>query len=77
MNVATIILIRPHRGGWQCFEGPGVEPYWIGDRAKEQALNYAQGRVSMRRGEIQIFNAAGELEKTIPFDQSGRRVSDA
>ena len=22
---ATIIEIRPYRGGWQCFEGPGVE----------------------------------------------------
>ena len=23
----TIIEIRPYRGGWQCFEGPGVEAY--------------------------------------------------
>jgi hypothetical protein len=23
----TIIEIRPYRGGWQCFEAPGVQPY--------------------------------------------------
>lgn len=30
-----VIEIRPHRGGWQCFEASGVEPYWIGEGAKE------------------------------------------
>ena len=24
----TVIEIRPYRGGWQCFEAPGVQPYW-------------------------------------------------
>jgi len=35
---ARVIEIRPFRGGWQCFEAPGVEPYWIGDSAKEDAI---------------------------------------
>jgi len=26
----TIFEVRPHRGGWQCFEAPGVAPYWVG-----------------------------------------------
>ena len=32
----TIIEIRPFKGGWQCYEGPGVGPYWIGDECKEE-----------------------------------------
>ena len=24
----TVIEIRPYRGGWQCFEAPGVQPCW-------------------------------------------------
>jgi len=34
----TIIEIRPYRGGWQCFEGLGVGPHWIGEGAKEDAM---------------------------------------
>ena len=30
----TVIEIRPFKGGWQCYEGPGVQPYWTGDTAK-------------------------------------------
>ncbi|MFL6529393.1 MAG: hypothetical protein ACJ8KX_02880, partial [Chthoniobacterales bacterium] len=26
-------LVRPHRGGWQAFESPAVEPYYIGPNA--------------------------------------------
>ena len=40
----TIIEIRPFRGGWQCFEGPGLQPYWTGDTAKEDAVGYATAR---------------------------------
>ncbi len=35
---ATIIEIRPFRGGWQCFEGPGVQPSWTGEHAEEDAI---------------------------------------
>ena len=41
---ATIIEIRPYRGGWQCFEAPGVEPFWTGENAKQSAIDYAKGR---------------------------------
>ena len=33
----TIVEIRPYRGGWQCFEAPGVEPRWTGENAKQSA----------------------------------------
>jgi hypothetical protein len=66
----TIILIRPDRGGWEVFEAPGVQPRF-GNR--EYAINYAQGRTVQRRGEIRIFNAARELEQTIPFDERSKR----
>ena len=35
---ATIIEIRAYRGGWQCFEAPGFQPFWIGKGAKEARL---------------------------------------
>ena len=37
----TVIEIRPFKGGWQCYEGPGVQPYWTGEHAKEDAIGYA------------------------------------
>jgi len=40
----TRIEIRPYRGGWQCFETPGVAPFWTGNGAKEDAMSYAKGR---------------------------------
>jgi hypothetical protein len=40
----TVIEIRPFRGGWQCYEGPGVGPYWIGESAKDDAIDYAKAR---------------------------------
>ena len=46
---ATIIEIRPYRGGWQCFEGPGVEPYWTGESAKQSAIDYAKARAKLGR----------------------------
>ena len=64
---ATIIEIRPFRGGWQCFEGPGVQPYWIGDTAKEDAIGYATARGKFGRGEIRVLKADGSTEQIIPF----------
>jgi hypothetical protein len=63
----TIIEIRPYRGGWQCYEGPGVGPYWIGDTAKEDAISYATARAKFGRGEIRVLNSAGDIEKVISF----------
>jgi hypothetical protein len=61
MSEPTIFLIRPHRGGWQFFEAPGVLPYWRGEKAKERAISYARNcRTAHRHGEIRVLNAAGE-----------------
>lgn len=65
----TIIEIRPHHGGWKVFEAPGVEPYF-GER--HQAIDYAESRTALRRGEIRIVNAAGDIEETIPFDERSK-----
>ena len=63
----TVIEIRPFKGGWQCCEGPCVQPYWTGDTAKEDALGYATARVKFGHGEIRVLNADGSIEETIPF----------
>ncbi len=67
----TIIEIKPYRGGWKVFEGPGVEPFY---RDQENALGYAQARARSRRGEIRILDAAGAVTKLIPFDDSARKM---
>ena len=61
----TIIEIRPFRGGWQCFEGPGVQPYWTGEHAKKDAIGYATARAKFERGEIRLLdNAPGNTFKS-------------
>jgi len=67
-----VIQIRPHRNGWQCFEAPGVQPYWTGEQAKEMAINYAKGRAKFGRGEIRVLAQNGSTESVIPFAGSGR-----
>lgn len=62
------IEIRPYRKGWQCFEAPGVEPYWLGDDAKEQALRYAEERAKSDGSEIRVLNEAGEVVETLRFN---------
>ena len=64
----TIIEIRPFRGGWQCYEGPGVQPYWTGDTAKEDAIGYAKARAKFGRGEIRVLNSDGSVERVIDFN---------
>jgi hypothetical protein len=71
---ATIIEIRPFRGGWQCFEAPGVAPFWTGNGAKEDAISYAKGRAKFGRGEIRVLNPDGSIECTIPFEESGNKL---
>ena len=68
----TVIEIRPFRGGWQCYEGPGVQPYWTGKTAKEDAIGYATARAKFGRGEIRVVNADGSTERVIAFDGSER-----
>jgi len=62
----TIIEIRAHFGGWKVFAEQGVEPYFT---EREQAIHYAQSRTALRRGEIRILSAHGEIEESIPFDE--------
>jgi hypothetical protein len=68
----TVIEIRPFKVGWQCYEGPGVQPYWTGDTAKEDAIGYAIARAKFGRGEIRVLDNAGEVERVISFDQTGK-----
>ncbi|MDQ6940167.1 MAG: hypothetical protein M3119_08440 [Verrucomicrobiota bacterium] len=75
MSQPTIFLIRPHRGGWQCFEAAGVEPYWLGPTAKENAVSYARDcRTANRAGEIRLLNVAGVVEEVIPFDERTNKM---
>ena len=67
---ATIIEIRPYRGGWQCFEAPGVQPYWTGENAKQSAIGYATARAKFGRGEIRVLNADGVIEQVIEFNHT-------
>src|SRR4026208_932339 len=41
------IEIWLYRGGWQCYKGPGVEPYCTGESAKPE-----RGRLRQSAGEI-------------------------
>ena len=65
----TIIEIRPFKGGWQCYEGPGVQPYWTGDTAKEDAIGYATARAKFGRGEIRVLKFDRSIEPVIGFNQ--------
>ena len=66
----TVIEIRPFKGGWQCFEGPGVEPYWTGESAKQSAIDYASGRAKFGRCEIRVLTTDGLIEQVIEFNQT-------
>jgi hypothetical protein len=66
----TVFEVRPFRGGWPCFEGPGVQPYWTGENAKQSAIGYAKTRAKFGRGEIRVLDNAGKVERGIWFDQT-------
>jgi hypothetical protein len=67
----TIIEIRPYRGGWQCFEEPGVGPYWTGESGKEDAIGYATARAKFGRGEIRVLDHNGKVQTIIPLTRIG------
>ena len=67
----TVIEIRPHTWGWKVFEAPGVEPVFP---EKRQAINYAQTRACFRSGEIRILDSSGNVERTIAFNETDRRL---
>jgi hypothetical protein len=41
---------------------------------KRQAIDYAQTRACFRAGEIRILDASGNVERIIPFDETGREL---
>jgi len=46
-------------------EGPGVQPYWTGAMAKEDAIGYATARAKFGRGEIRVLRQDGSVESVI------------
>jgi hypothetical protein len=65
------IEVRPFRGGWQVYEAPGVEPFYVGPKAKEHAIGYATERLKVSGGEVRVVDAAGALERVITGIVSG------
>ncbi len=66
-----ILEIRPLRnGGWQCLEMRGVQPFWIGENAKKQALDYGKERAKTEGSEIRILNDSGEVVEILRFKGS-------
>ena len=61
----TIIEIRLYRNGWQCFEAPGVQPYWTGPDAGQSAIDYAKARAKFGRGEIRVLSIEGDVENVM------------
>jgi hypothetical protein len=67
----TVIEIRPYRNGWKVFEAPRVEPVFP---EKEQAINYAENRATFRSGKISVLDSSGNVERTIRFSETDRRL---
>jgi len=67
----TVLEIRPHRWGWKVFESPGVEPVFP---EKRQAIDYAETRACFRAGEIRVLDSSGNIERTIAFDETNRKL---
>jgi hypothetical protein len=67
----TVIEIRPHHWGWKAFEAPGVEPVFP---KKDQAIDYAQNRACFRSGEIRVLDSSGNVERTITFSETDRKL---
>ena len=73
-NPPTIFLIRPHRGSWECFATPGVQPYFMEANGAEKAIRYAKRRTAHRHGEIRVVDAEGDVLETLRFDERTRRL---
>ena len=67
----TVLEIRPHPWGWKVFEAPGVEPVFP---EKRQAIDYAETRAGFRSGEIRVLDSSGNIERTIAFDETNRKL---
>jgi hypothetical protein len=67
----TVIEIRPHRWGWNAFESPAVEPVFP---EKDDAIDYAKRRACFRSGEIRVLDSTGNVERTIAFSETDRKL---
>jgi hypothetical protein len=67
----TVIEIGRHKWGWRVFESPGVEPVF---RDKDQAIGYAETRACFRNGEIRVLDSNGNIERTIAFNETDRKL---
>jgi hypothetical protein len=65
------IELKPYRAGWKVFESPGIEPFFVGDRAKDQALDYAKHRQRSNSRPIRILGHAGEIVELIRAAEAG------
>jgi hypothetical protein len=57
--------------GWKIFEAPGVKPVFP---EKDRAISYAQCCAWFRSGEIRILDLNGNVERTIGFNETNRRL---
>jgi hypothetical protein len=67
----TVIEISPHPWGRKVFEAPGVEPVCP---TKDDAISYARARARFRAGEIRVLDSSGNVERTIAFNKSDRKL---
>jgi len=67
----TVIEIKLHPWGWKVFKSSGVEPVFP---QKDQAIGYAETRACFRSGEIRVLDANGQLERTIAFNETDRKL---
>jgi hypothetical protein len=70
-DAMTVIEKKPHRWGWRVFEAPGVEPVFL---EKRQAIDYAETRACFRSGEIRVLDNSGNIERTIGFNETSRKL---
>jgi hypothetical protein len=63
--MTTPIEVRPYRSGWKVFEAPGVEPFYLGDDAKEKALGYAKHRQRSNSRPIRVLDLSGNVIESI------------
>ena len=68
----TIIEIRPPGTVGSVLRPQGVQPYWTGANAKEDAFGYAKARAKFGRAEIRVLNANGSIKDVIRLDKSIR-----
>jgi hypothetical protein len=67
----TVIEISPYKWGWRVFDAPGVAPVFL---QKDQAIGYAETRACFQRGEIRVLDSNGNVERTIAFNESDRKL---